>query len=494
MTKFEKTALHDLPGSHYRAKVIEWLAWYSGDPETISNMYAQQLLQTTYNGRFYANLSLEERANIVHMPLAGDICAMSSNLLFSEPPEFQYERETGPGERITSFLLENDITSKLPEAAEVAAAAGGVYLKLDIDPDDSGVPLLTVRLPQHVIPTFKSDKLAEVKMWRVVRTEGSTVVYRLFEHRYKDRNDLFIEYDLYKGTTGDTGKKVDLNEIEETAGLEPVAFPDFDGLGVVYVPNYLPNRQFPSAREGQSDFAGVISLLDSLDEVYTSLMRDIELAQARLMVDETTLQSRGTDPHDSAVQQEKRRFDPHQRSFLKLALDDWKHDGSKPIEMIQFEMRVAEHLEACRHLTEQIISNCGYSPQSFGLDVSGQAQSGSALRIRERKSMLTRQKKSRYWQNALQTLIYQMQQMDVKSGLSSNYTPIPFNAVLQDSIVRDEKEISETVRALRQAETLSVTAAIKMINPDWDEAAVQAELEAIMAEKGASIPDDEFNF
>jgi A118 family predicted phage portal protein len=495
MTNYENFKLADLPGYRYRTKVSEWLAWYSGDPEILANYYAYYAYNTNYNGRFYANLSLEERANIVHLPLAGDICAMSSNLLFSEPPEFQYDEGQRATERITSFLLENDMTSKLPEAAEVCAAVGGVYLKLDVDPEISGVPLMTVRMPQHVIPTFRSDKMTGVKMWRDVRTEKNTV-WRLMEHRYNERGDLFIEYDLYKGNTTDMGSKVDMNSIEETAGLEPIAYRNFDGLGVVYVPNYLPNRMFPGSNEGMSDFAGTISLLDSLDEAYTSWMRDLELGMARLMIDETTLDVKGTIPTSAGLTVTDRnpRFDPHQRAYLKLALDDWKHDGSKPIEMIQFAIRVDEHLKTCQNFTEQIISLCGYSPQSFGMDVNGQAQSGSALRIRERKSMLTRQKKARYWQNALQTLVYQMQQMDGKSGLATPYEPLPFNAILQDSIVRDEKEISETVRALKQADAISTEQAIKMIHPDWDKDAVQEELDRINAERGASIPDSEFRF
>ena len=473
MTNFEKFKLADLPGARYRTKVTEWLAWYSGDPETLANYYAYYAYSTSYNGRYYANLSLEERSNIVHLPLAGDICAMSSNLLFSEPPEFQYDEGQRASERIAAFLLENDITSKLPQAAEICAAAGGVYLKLDVDPDISGSPLLTVRMPQHVIPTFHSDRMTEVKMWRDVKRDQSTV-WRLMEHRYNERNDLFIEYDLYKGTTTDMGGKVDMNSIDETRGLEPIAYRNFDGLGVVYVPNYLPNRMFPGSNEGQSDYAGTISLLDSLDEAYTSWMRDLELGQARLMVDETTLDVKGTVPTSAglAVSDRNPRFDPHQRAYLKLALDDWKHDGSKPIEMIQFAIRVTEHMNNCQHLTEQIVSLCGYSPQTFGMNIDGQAESGSALRIRERKSMLTRQKKARYWQNALQTLVYQMQQMDGKSGLSTLYEPLPFDAVLEDSIVRDERETSETIRALRQAEAISTEQAIKMLHPDWDDDAI----------------------
>src|SRR5690554_710725 len=96
-------------------------------------------------------------------------------------------------------------------------------------------------------------------------------------------------------------------------------------------------------------------------------------------------------------------------------------EGHKPIESVQFDIRADDHLKTCQALTEQIISLSGYSPQSFGMDIQGRAESGTALRIRERKSMLTKQKKSRYWMHGLQDFLTQMQEIDVRSGLSGSY-------------------------------------------------------------------------
>ena len=63
------------------------------------------------------------------------------------------------------------------------------------------------------------------------------------------------------------------------------------GLAVVYVPNQRPSswRNDPLGQHlGRSDLAGVESLMDALDEAYSSWMRDIRLGKARLL-DNTVL-------------------------------------------------------------------------------------------------------------------------------------------------------------------------------------------------------------
>ena len=63
-------------------------------------------------------------------------------------------------------------------------------------------------------------------------------------------------------------------------------------------------------------------------------------------------------------------------------------------------------------LIRNIISMCGYSPQSFGLDIEGQAASGTALLIREKKSFSTRSRKLNYWSMPLERFLTSVLQLD----------------------------------------------------------------------------------
>jgi hypothetical protein len=216
-------------------------------------------------------------------------------------------------------------------------------------------------------------------------------------------------------------------------------------------------------------------------------MRDIEMGMAQVIVDEELLEK----PQGGLVNQDtnKARFNKFQRAFIRLNMSPWRMGGEnvKPIEPIQFEIRVDEHLKTCESLFLQIVSLCGYSPQTFGLVEYGrQTDRGTALRIRERKSLLTREKKSRYWQTALWDLFYQMQQLDIASNLSSSYQIQEVDIELQDSVVNDSREQSETLRNLDQAKAISIWQKVKALHPDWDDKDVDAEVKRILDDQGLS--------
>src|SRR5690625_2685769 len=110
-------------------------------------------------------------------------------------------------------------------------------------------------------------------------------------------------------------------------------------------------------------------------------MRDIELAMTRVLMEEGMHKS---DPFSEKAPRAK--FDPLQSAFLKLSMDDWRLGGgsAKPIEQVQFDRRYDEHSKTATDLTAEIVSRCGYAPQSFGMGEMSGAVSGSTLRILQR--------------------------------------------------------------------------------------------------------------
>src|ERR1017187_8419450 len=61
-------------------------AWYSGDPLRLANIYSARTYTPTPRGKFWARKTDEERRVMLHVPVAGDISATSSALLFGEHP------------------------------------------------------------------------------------------------------------------------------------------------------------------------------------------------------------------------------------------------------------------------------------------------------------------------------------------------------------------------------------------------------------------------
>lgn len=477
-------------------KYQEFASWYSGDINELLKYYTDKTINP-YSERaiFWARIEGEERETTVHMPAAGDISSTSADLLFSETPEFVFKKDSKGGERINDFIRENGFANILLEGAEMAAALTGVFLKIDIDTRISKLPLVSIITPLQAFPIFLRGRLWEILFYREVKVDkGGSIIYRLFENRSRGNNGIGvnIEFKLYKGTNDKVGREVDLNSIEETEtlSLKNEYFEKIEGLGVVYIPNMRPNRLIPGSPLGLNDFNGCIPLLDSLDMSWTSLVRDIELGMGQIFVDEE-LMMREEKNIFGTEKTMLNQFSKFQKCFMKLNLSNYKMAGDnvKPIEVMQFEMRVEEHLMACEQFYKNIVSQCGYSPSTFGMDSSGRAESGTALRIRERKSFLTRNKKSRYWQPAIKQILTMMQQFD--NSIGGNYYNLEEVGVeLEDSIVTDSKEQSETIKNLDQARAISTYIKVKMQHPDWEETDIEAEVRRIQDEEGIEKSSD----
>src|SRR5690625_7245924 len=131
----------------------------------------------------------------------------------------------------------------------MAAALGGVYIKIDTDPDVSHHPLMTVRFPLVSMPIFKGGKLHSVSFYRRIK-DGQDSQLFLVEHRENHNGVLYITFELIE-VKGDRAESIDIDEYraEYELFVEDQALPGVDGLGAVYIPNLLPNRLFPESSE-----------------------------------------------------------------------------------------------------------------------------------------------------------------------------------------------------------------------------------------------------
>src|SRR5699024_705118 len=157
-----------------------------------------------------------------------------------------------------------------------------------------------------------------------------------------------------------------------------------------------------------------------------------------------------------------KKFDTHQRTFIKLAMDEWRIEGAtKPITQIQFPIRYQEHIETIKTLIKQIVSSAGYSPASFGFEETRSAESGRSVKLRQQKSITTTLAKQRYWQNALEEFFFDLQRIEDITGLVSQ-TPEPVQIEFKDNIGDSMIETSEIIRNLTQADAASLETLISM--------------------------------
>jgi A118 family predicted phage portal protein len=506
-------------------KMAEWAAWYSGEPNRLIAIYNQPVNSNvgTPWWRFWSrnhtvNGELSQRA-MLHVPLASDLASLSGSLLFGEPPKVRVRvaradevneeppppdpvdvamgkapepkklKPAGPEDKTEARLLDiieqGGVYARLVEAAESAAALGGVYIYPVWDKDLRDFPIMAVAQSDMAVPEFKHGILTAVTFHKIVSEQGSNVVTRLLERHEVEgtgpSRKCVVLTGIYEGTADRLGKQVALAG-DTLSGPPPEArvelpFPDLD---VEYVPNIRPNRLWRAESLGVADIQGSETLLDALDEIYASWMRDIRLAKARIIVPREYLRSDTGDGQPS--------FDLDQEIYVGMDMDPGLTQDSRTMLAHQFNIRYIEHRESSREIMDRIVSNAGYSPATIGHSSdAGERASGTALRVSEHKTLITLRRKGSWWKHAVENTLYRMLLID-KEIFKSGVEVIRPTVDISDSIIDNPLELAQTALALKTAEAASAETRVRIVHPDWSENEVDAEVIRITNEAEAAKP------
>ncbi|WP_432110794.1 phage portal protein [Streptomyces sp. YPW6] len=459
-------------------------AWYSGDRKRLADVYRTER-QRRQDGRrrLWSRHRNADRTKgddgRLHIPLAGDIASASAELLFAEPLALT-ATDTGTQGRLDEIAEASGLANTLLEAAEVGAALGGTFLRVTWNAELAARPLLTVMHPDRALPEFSYGVLRAVTFWRELPGSDNDTAWRHLERHERGR----IVHALYQGTSDRVGTRVPLTEHPDTAGLVDSLDAEgdtittgVDALTAVYVPNVLPNRRHRGSPFGRSDYdAPLHDLMDALDETWSSWLRDIRLARARLIVPDAYLRDHG--PGRGAS------FDDDREIWAALSIPPTEGAG---ITLSQFAIRVAEHQATSDALVRQAVQSAGYSPATFGMDDQG-AVTATEVKARMRRSMTTRGKKSRYWAPALADILHVALMLDRRLFTPSLVVERP-RIAFGDGVSEDPTSVAQTLSLLTQAQAVSVDTRVRMLHPDWDDDAVRVEVDRILVETGAAVPD-----
>lgn len=490
-------------------RMAAWSAWYSGDPDQLSAVYGGQSGYDPTGTGFFASekggwahrggvsgwlqrlfwgarTPMGERRTKLHIPIAGDLASTSADLLFSEPPTISVGNAKTQ-QRLDK--LNRRLHTRLLEAAEVQAALGGVYLRVCWDKDERpDGPWISAVHADAAVPEWCYDSLGAVTFWRVVEVDGNNVWRHLERHE-----PGAIMHGLYKGDPDELGVRMALEDHPATAPLadENMLPGDIIDTGVpgrltaVYVPNMKPNRLWranaAASGLGRSDYSGVEPLMDSLDETWSSWMRDIRLAKGRVIVPDVYLDSNG--PGKGA------RWDVDREVYETLSLLP-QPGGPPQMTIVQFAIRVEEHSRTAKEMLARIISDAGYSLQTFGMDPGPKgATTATEVNSRDKQSATTRDRKIEYWKPELVELLETLQLVDVAqfgSGIAVEEPDLGFG----DAVSQDPESVARTLQLLEAAQAASTKTRVQMLHPDWDEPRVDAEVALILGEQpGVGLTD-----
>ena len=446
--------------------------YYDGYQAAFSGEHGA-LARTAFPGSFWKRGGKVK----LHVPVAADIAATGASLLFGREPRFSIydaslgDTEEGSQGRLEEILRGVGLIQKLHEAAELGAALGDVFLKCRYDREGLDRPDIQVVAGSDALPEYRLGKLAYTHFFSVVKRERQTGrVWRLYE-RYEPG---CIRAAAYCGDGSQLGQECPgmLAEL----GVEAEAETPVKELLAAHIVNMKPSRVWPGEDKGRSDLEGLRDLMDSLDEVYTSWLRDIRLAKSRLIVPAEFLRRNPSE----LFREGSYTYDFDEDVETLVALDIGGDGVEMKITPSQFAIRAQEHASTFESTLRTILSMAGYSPQSFGLDIEGNAQSGTARRLMERKSLATNAKKQSYWQGPLEAFLTAVLRLDrALYGNDQLHDDDSVRVELRDPAESDPNEMAGTVQLLRQARAVSLETAVRMLHPGWTEARVREEKEKI---------------
>ena len=492
--------------AHIHEDYAIWSAWYANDVSMLRTAYSangtpgpagvRRGLLNRVADWFWTPKTSDGEAGVtkLHVPLASDLCQVSADLLYSEPPTFTVEDSKGKNKAVQDrldLITGAGFDQTLIASAEVAAALGGSYLRATWDDSLYKHVFLTKVDADGALPVFRYGRLVEVTFWRVVDVEGTVFTRHLEHHSVNSFGIGVIEQALYQGSATDIGVRAPLTESAATKHLADVVDANSiistqtPGLAVEYVPNMTPTRKWRTdphgAYLGRSDLDGIESFLDALDRVYSSLMRELELGKARLVVPSYMMNDLG--PGKGAA------FD-NDRAIISevLASPGAAADSKLAIEKVQFDIRVTEHLEMAAALLAVIIRTAGYSSQTFGeKDATGGDKTATEVTAKERRSYLTRDRKIRAATPGIERILTKALAMDA-ALFGTNLAPVPVTVTFADAVQTPLESLAATVNLLKQAESASIKTRLLILHPDWDEKQIEDEAAAIQRESSV-FPD-----
>jgi len=455
-----------------------------------------------------------EKRTDLPVPIGGSIAALSAGQLMAEAPTVRLFETKSDGKRaqinneqqarLDLFANSDDAHMTLLEAAETAAAIGGVVLKAawDVDDKDRESVWFDSIGADCSLPEFNGNgRLVAVSLFQEYPADGSKVF------RHIERHSIgFIEHALYLGTESSIGKLAPLDKVEALSYLLE-ADHTMDGL-VAVIPTGLERltaqfwRNRPArawrrsgnlANLGRSDFESIEPLIDAYSELWGSAMRDVRLGKARLLVPVGMLDSMGAGDGGS--------FDPDREIFTEVGGLD-PESGTNTIKDTQPGIRWQEHLNLLAAAKMEILDGAGWSMASYGNPVgidSGGAATATEVNDRTTKSERTRDAKALEYKSAANPFFRMLAELDglmypgKGSGPITNELAIDFPDVSQVN----PAEQARTFLDLSTANAISIEQTVRERRPNWDEEQVRGEVAKIakqMADVNGSTLADPSTF
>ncbi len=479
------------------ARVAECRVWWGGDPVKLDDFYGaggrnspsgatlKRRAQDAWDAFWGRTQQIPSQSGKrLHAPIGKDIAQLSATSLFSKPPVILAADDEADGvqDRVDDLFNIPRFHSGLYTAGEMSSALTGVFGRVVWDDQVQDGTWIEWIAPDRAIPEWSRGRLKSVSFFTELESDDPRDVWRHIERYERGR----IVHELYKGTPHNLGSIQELGAHEATASIDVTIAVDgysivdleVDELAVEYVPNQLPNPEWDEDPQlcnfGASDVGAVdlVPLYHQIDRTYSSLMRDVRVAQARVFASSEVLQHRG--PGQGMFLPED------QELFTSVGTGIGKDGGAESIfHFHQPAIRVLEHDQVGEMLLREVLRRTGYSPVSFGMS-DEVAQTATEAAGKKESTVTTTEGKARYFGVAIQHLTtvalridrkkFPELGVDLREPLDVDWPPFAQESDLSRA---------QTVQAWSVASAASTRTKVRYLHQDWTEEQIDDEVELI---------------
>jgi hypothetical protein len=397
---------------------------------------------------------------------AGLISRLSADLLFGEYPDFLVAEEDEPAaEALAQIVIQNSLELMCYESALANSFRGDAVLKVrwgKRTPQSEQPEAIIEEVPAGIyFPEIDEDDVRRVLRVTLawVKTDPTNPGMRYL--RLEEHEPGVIRHRLLRFTGGRATEQVPLETFEAYRGL-----PEEEETGLDHIPIFhVPNFRYGSRFWGISDYEGLESLFEALNNRYSQIdvVLDKHVAPKIILppgfIDE---EGKVAFQHMEAIQ-----IDP----------------GSSPPSYMTWEGQLAAAYQQVERLEELLFICSETSPSAFGLTKYGTVESGRALKLRLIRTLAKINRKRLYYDAALKSALLTAQILDVTHG-SGRYEPAEPTIQWADGLPEDMVEMVEIESQRLTAGNTSMESSVRRLDgPD----AVEAEMERIAEETGQAV-------
>jgi len=414
-------------------QIRENYLWFLGNEDLLADFYQTKTNRiTTIDTRdsfFYSHVDGEIR--VVHSGMPSLISYSRATLLMSGGvDQFVQENEEvdeDTTDLLDDILIDNKMNFINKSAATTESWGKKFAYKLSFDPDITEFPIIEKFIPlnyesikkrgrQHELifkTTFQFDKeafeLQEIYGFGYIR-------YKLF----KKKESKLIE--------------VPITTLEETKDLEEFTFDS--------------NIMLALEKEiDKSDYRGIISEFDALDETWSQLMDEIRKGRSKTYIPE--------------ILADNKTFDEFNTNYVITGTDD-REGGKNEIKQNQPDIRVKQYTESIVAIRSNILAVVKLNPLTVGInDNVGANASDDSLVQRETTSLRTRKDMIPEWElflerfyntllnavNIFESLKAGAIEFDVQVKIGEYVTPT-IEAVIKNAKDMKDSDIIDAEKAL----------------------------------------------